>query len=510
MISLFIMTFYKSSGQITPEWVSTQTVNNPTLTDQNDMVTDAFGNVYVSGYVGDTSGYNETIVIKYNSSGVLQWTNIFDSTYYFNQINVDSQGNVFVAGTKYSNGSQIYLVKYDSSGTYAWDKLFNIGMYWNWGYDLVIDDSDNIIVGGITNATLFTTLKYDSGGNLIFSVLDSATYGISKTYLSLDENSNIYYTGRILDTTPKATVFKYNSAGIKMWQTVYSGNIAGGHAVSREIQYKDGYIYIVVATGLSGNDDYAVVKYDTTGNYHWDAIYTSGSSNNVPSGIDVDNFGNVYVTGVVNPGNGPSDAFLTVKFDSSGTQKWAKTYSLGGLNEDASNDIELDQTGNIYVTGQSSDLIGYKNFTTIKYDSLGNELWVARFHNTSNSNDKSNSVSIDPLGNIYVSGFSMDATTRSILTIKYSFVTGYNEIEDLSKQLIVYPNPFKDSFVVSSYLELNGATLELFDLASKSIITQNLKDGKNIISVGNLSEGMYIYVIKNKSGIVQNGKLIAQ
>ena len=82
--------------------------------------------------------------------------------------------------------------------------------------------------------------------------------------------------------------------------------------------------------------------------------------------VTVDSSGNVYTTGKFkgtvdfDPGaettnltsNGNFDVFVS-KLDSSGNLVWAK--SFGGTNEDQSESVAVDSSGNVYTTGRSEE-----------------------------------------------------------------------------------------------------------------------------------------------------------
>ena len=121
--------------------------------------------------------------------------------------------------------------------------------------------------------------------------------------------------------------------------------------------------------------------------------------------MDVD--GNIYVTGgSAATGSGTGNDYVTVKYDTAGAQLWVARYNGPGNSNDVASALAVDAVGNVYVTGSSVGNGTTFDYATIKYNTNGNQLWVARYNGPENSDDVATSLAVDAAGNVYVTGWS--------------------------------------------------------------------------------------------------------
>ena len=167
----------------------------------------------------------------------------------------------------------------------------------------------------------------------------------------------------------------------------------------------------------------------------WATYYGGGGDWTFDEGFSIctDNSGNLYVTGQAGSstfptqtlqgaynqttyGGGGRDAFI-LKFNSSGARIWATFY--GGSSQDRGYSICTDNSGNLYVTGNTHSidfpiqtLQGAYNQTT--YGGGGEDIFILKFNSScariwatfygGSGNDRGYSICTDNSGNLYVTG----------------------------------------------------------------------------------------------------------
>lgn len=163
-----------------------------------------------------------------------------------------------------------------------------------------------------------------------------------------------------------------------------------------------------------GMEDSDTASASYTINDYINSIWTKflGTENNeIISDLIIDNSGNIYIVGTADgdimdqTNNGGSDILLA-KFDADGLLLWVRL--IGGAGNDGGSAITLDPEGNIYITGWTLSSFnsqinnGGSDFFIVKYQSNGNYLWTRIFGGS--SQDSGYDIQIDQYGYLYVVG----------------------------------------------------------------------------------------------------------
>ena len=370
-------------------------------------VTDAFGNVYMSGssmvssgtsiatwgshqsVIGGavSPGWTDAFLVKFNSAGIRQWGTYYGGTGadYGYSCATDASNNVYMAGytntnsgtsiatvgshqSAYGGGYDAFLVKFNSAGIRQWGTYYG-GTGADYGYSCATDASGNVYMAGQTDTP--------------YSIANVGSH--QSTFGGYND----------------AFLVKFNSAGIRQWGTYYGGIGDDGRASCATDASGNVYIagYANTSSGQSiatsgshqstfgGNSyDGFLVKFNSAGIRQWGTYY-GGSSNDYGNSCATDGSGNVYIAGITSSGSGIAnvgshqsaligtyDAFL-VKFNSAGIRQWGTYY--GGSQDDRGYSCATDASGNVYMAGYTNS--GNSIATTGSYQSIYGGGWGDAF-----------------------------------------------------------------------------------------------------------------------------------
>jgi hypothetical protein len=305
-------------------------------------------------------------------------------------------------------------LKLSSQPSLVWAK--NIGSGNDMGYSIATDASNNVYTTGYFTGTA----DFDPGPG-VFTLTSNGGQDIFVS--KLDQAGNFVWAKSIGSAT--------NDIGASISVSTVGGVYVSGF-FSGPIDLDPGVGTNTV--NFIGTTDFFVLKLDLSGNFIWGYGF-GASGNDFANTTTIDGSGDIliggYFAGTIDfdPGAGTvsasstslsADAFI-LKLTSSGNFNWVKTF--GGDDIDRINSITLDQTGNIYSTGQFVGISDFdpgvgtntlmtfgsqSNVFVTKFDPSGNYVWAKSFVGT--SFDYGFRVVVDPSGNAYTTG-SFGGTT---------------------------------------------------------------------------------------------------
>ncbi len=229
----------------------------------------------------------------------------------------------------------------------------------------------------------------------------------------------LYVTGATFkegETPEKLLLLRYDANGTLTWNSTYG---VGGFSMGRGIVTDGDYLYVAGIRITDAGARSLLIKYDLEGDVVWVREWNPGFDAKA-SGIAIDAFGNLYVTGYVVKSELVNNAFL-LRYDSTGVLKKSSIFPTNGT-ETA---WGLSLGDGVYICGESTlnatalGRTGVANASTIlmKVSFDGDLLWRQLYRE--GADNVANSVIVER--EIVVAGYtSYTNGTAKTLLLRYS------------------------------------------------------------------------------------------
>jgi len=443
LIGGFIFQVNAQTTEVLENWATYKGTQN--MFYKNFTTTDLNRNVFVAGATLNAAGNYDILLTKYDAEGVEQWTQQYagsgNGDDAATSLCFDNNGNIYLTGTVYKNTTEVencITIKYNQNGVQQWVRTFNgnaSGI--DFGTSIKADFHNNVYISGATtqsNSLLdFLIIKYDENGTLQWSnTYNHINLNDVSNKINLFDNIVVVAGGAQVTANEweyAITEFDANS-GNYLGVSVTNSSGTGIDNIKDLTIDQNGFLYVTGGIINSNNGyNYYTMKLDTSLNVLWSATYNGNSNlDDIANSVDVDYAGNVYVTGSSNTTNQGKN-WITIKYNSAGVQQWTASFNNNYDEDDEANALALDNSGNIYVTGNTynGDNQDYK---TIKYDPNGNIEWEIEFNSLYNDDDKATNIAVDNNGDIIVAGQSYIGTDYKFVTVKYG-----------EEEIIIPPDP---------------------------------------------------------------------
>lgn len=377
----------------------------------------------------------DIFIAKYNSNGEYQWAHAiggdsYDETY---DLALDSEANLYITGTfsspsidfdpsandalvTHKGAYDLFIAKYNTNGAYQWAHAIGSNQMEH-GYGVATDAQNNVYVTG-----------YFGGTDVDFDPSNQTAL------LSSQGGEDVF-------------VVKYDSDGCYLWAFgIGGGSSDNAHDIAVD---KQGFLYLVGEfrsssidfdpssetnnLNSSGNRTLFLARYNQQGQYQWaGGIEHAGTVRSIGNCLDIDDHGNVYITGRFENtadfdfGSGTRnlssqsvypDTFFA-KYSTDGMYQWA--HRIGGSLDDRGNAIRVRAgSGDIYLVGlfEGGAIDFDPNAATQNFSSDGaRDIFIAKYNTEGaytpqklistggNLEDYGRGIVLDAQENVYISG----------------------------------------------------------------------------------------------------------
>lgn len=363
-------------------------------------------------------------VLKYAPNGTLVWTNTWNGQASGMDIpadlDIDDSGDIYlVGGSESSNTFSDYaIVKFNANGQYLWHTTYDYTNLHDAATSLAIH-TNTLVVSGASASTLtdwdYATLEINKGNGNILNEKRTIVQGVgldNVVAVTSDGNNNTYITGY---------------------------------------------------TEENGNRNIQTLKINSNFDLEWVKNFDGGLED-VAKAIGVDDFGNIYIVGTKENGNGGKE-YITIKYDQNGNELWNREFGSNNSNIKADAEhLAISNNGNVFVTGTIEDENSNKEFATLKYSPNGELDFAKRFNAGSQENEaKSIVVNND---DIYVTGITISGGISQNTTIKY---------KNIEREIIPVIIDGEESYVRDEIIvQFGKSSLNLDVIDRKSFVAGNL------------------------------------
>ena len=420
-------------------------------------------------------------------------------------------------------GNDGFVVKLDTAGSFEWAKQFNTSNIVE-PHSIAVSNNGDVYTSGrfsgfadfdpgVNNFNMSYIgffedgyiVKLDPFGNFYWAVqLGANINGYAYTSsLAIDADDNVYSTGGFSDTVD----FDPGPGNFIMFGDYY------GDAFIWKLDKTGKFVWAKLISG-NGNDDAIGIALDASAN-----VYTTGSFN---ATTDFDPGAATYILSSAALGN--FDGYIS-KLDKDGNFIWAKQQMSTVGSMYFSTFITLDNFANVYTTGIFLDTVNFDSngagFTLTssgladafisKYDSSGNFDWVVQMG--ASRYTQSNCIRVDDAANIYSVGllglttdFDPSVGIYNLTTsgLDDAFVLKLNansttptSVEEIisNSNILLFPNPTNGKFTIQSTDDFENANISVINQIGQVLLSKNYSNSNRIELELNLPPAVYFIEI---------------
>lgn len=249
-------------------------------------------------------------------------------------------------------------------------------------------------------------------------------------------------SGTTNDSTARMLVIKYDPQGEMLWQKVFHSRM-GRRTVTNGLDVDDSGN--VVLSGLADTSVYnlrrgVVVKFSPAGDTLWARYSGFPSFSWIFHDVKIDAAGDIYLGYELYvpppiPGNGSSCS--VVKYSSSGVYQWTSSSVVNATNPM----IEINTFGSIFMGATTTT--GGADIRIVNIDNTGTQQWSAVYNSPGGGADSLIGMKSDPVtGDLVAIGWSMVTSNSTVELQTIKFTSGLGQVLWAKRTNGTAPNAF--------------------------------------------------------------------
>jgi hypothetical protein len=357
-------------------------------------------------------------------------------------VKVDNLGCIYSCAAKHNgNNYDYYITKHSESGNLIWEYQFNgSGNGDDIPSSIELDFDQNVLITGSSTGQLtmqdFTTLKLN-GTNGSPEWVNQ--YMLQKpqgaTCMALTSNGDVIVSGSTFTNFVNSDILTVKYSGLDGTILYSNSQISSGNGfdVPTGIKLNEFGEVLIVGTIKSNleNSNIKLIAYSDSIQLLWEKTIDKSGKSDEGHSISLDSSGNPIITGFCEKLNNGSNLYVAKFNRLNGSFIWERERTaLEDLGACKGHDIACDDS-NIYICGEE-DNNGVKNFLTLCLSQDGTPLW-SKLDNENSSDSRATRIKLFEEA-IYVSGKSIINGEKKINTVRYSVTERPDSVEFINGQ----------------------------------------------------------------------------
>ena len=329
-----------------------------------------------------------------------------------------------------------------------------------------------VISGSNSN---FLTRSIDTAGNVLWKKVFDANQNDVPVSLTF-EGAGIYVTGTTYDSSGygRIVTLKYDTSGTMQWNRIAAKPFRSLNASNINSR---GIVAVCGNDSGSLGSDIITILYSSNGDSIWQKTF-SGIGNDFASTVKVDFNFNVIVGGSSYRDSARGNDMCIIKYFQNGDSGWVNYINGRGSGNDSLTGMSVDGFNCIFVTGRCPDLNGYDAFGSALINTIGFYHWTNFVQSNlfTGNNIPYALVKFDGQNTFVVTGTTFGSNRNSYTSLCYLGVLDGIEVSSNllpgNLDITTYPNPFNPTTTILFRLEEEQlVTLEIFDITGRSVTT---------------------------------------